>query len=104
MDQKPPSPLQQGVPVALGRTVFTEETENPAHLIARRRTQKMELKREHDKEYPEEQHREPGKEKELKKKEQTQQMKKLQRLHLSGPRPIYMIPTGAKNSMNPWKI
>lgn len=99
MDQNPPSPLQKGVPVALDRTVFTEETENSAPLI-----EKMGFKRKHNKEYPREQHRETENEKELKKKEQPQQMKRLQRLHLSGPHPIYMILTGAKNSMNPWKI
>lgn len=102
MDHKPPSPRHKGAPVALARTVFTEETENYAHLMEKQAKQKMELKREHNTDHPKEQYRELEKKKEHKKKELPQQ-KKFQIFHQFGPHPIYMIPNGAKSSMKPWK-
>lgn len=103
IDQKPPSPWHKGVPVALARTAFTEETGISAHLIEKPVEQKMKLKREHNRDYPKEQHRETEKKKEYREKEQPKQKKKFQRLHRFGPHPIYMIPNGTKSLMKPWK-
>lgn len=50
--------------MALARTAFTEETENSAHLIDKPVEQKMKLKRESNRNYPKEQHRDPEKKKE----------------------------------------